>query len=600
MRELPTGMLPPQERERELSRRRLLRPHWIAAACALFGLALTARSAWSAQVEVTVPGVRIAAVEQPRSAQIQVPGAKITVTPGEAPAPVGDTLDLAGKWKFKGDWVESGLSEGWQKPEYDDAAWKELDVPGSWEEQGINTANPRWPPGKPEDGYNGYAWYRKHFTVPADWAGAATVIEFGAIDDYDWIYLNGQMVGSTTTGEPWEESREYSIPAGILKPGADNVIAVRVWDKSGSGGITEGPVLLRKEGAEPAAAPAHYAREMEDVVRVGGNVSIASDEKVNGDVVAIGGQADISGYVTGSVIAVGGNVYARSGSHIEGDAVTVGGRVEKADDAIIGGQQVTAGPVFGWKPGWHGRLWGRGRYGFFGGLLIWAFITLLAILLFRTRLEVMADALPLHPGRAAAYGLAGIALTPAALAAALVAQVFVIVVLAITIVGILAIPAVAVAMAAMVLAPGAVLLVGMAGVFLSLGRAATGQLGRPQMHPIWAAFVGVLLIAIAGLIPYIGPLVWITVIIFGFGVALMTGIGSSERYSYRNMRLRRRAEREENESAPSPAPPSKQPSSALTPPGQVAAPEQSAAGPAAEPPPADGAASQGPPPSDQR
>jgi hypothetical protein len=498
--------------------------------------------ALAAEVEVRAPGVRITATEQPQSAEVQVPGVKVTVQPGQQPAPVGNTLDLAGVWKFKGDWIESGLGEGWQKPEYDDTAWKDLQVPGSWEEQGINTPNPRWPSEEPDDGYNGYAWYRKHFTVPAGWAGVPVTIEFGAVDDYDWVYVNGQMVGSTTTGEPWGEPRGYDIPVGLLKPGADNVIAVRISDKSGQGGITEGPVLLRKKAAETAAAaPATYAREMEDVVRVGGSVAIAEDEKVNGDVVAIGGEADISGYVTGSVIAVGGNVYARSGSRIDGDAVTVGGRIEKADGAHIGGEQVTAGPGFGWwKPRWPGMLWGGGRYGFFGGLLIWAFIALLAVLLFRHRLEVMAEALPLHPGRAAAYGLVGFALTPAALATALVAEVFVIVVLAITIVGILLIPAVAVAMAAMILAPGALLLVGMSGVFLSLGRAAVGQLGRPETHPVWAAFVGVVLIAVAGLIPYVGPLVWLTVVIFGFGVALMTGIGSGERWSYRNMRRRRR------------------------------------------------------------
>ena len=566
---------------------------------ALAALVSMAQLALAAEVEVRAPGVKITATEQPESAEVQVPGVKVTVQPGQQPAPVGDTLDLAGVWKFKGDWIESGLGEGWQKPEYEDTAWKDLQVPGSWEEQGINTPNPRWPSEQPDDGYNGYAWYRKHFTVPADWAGVPVTIEFGAMDDYDWVYLNGQMVGSTTTGEPWGESRRYDIPVGLLKPGADNVIAVRISDKGGQGGITEGPVLLRKKGAETAAAaPATYAREMEDVVRVGGSVTIADDEKVNGDVVAIGGEADISGYVTGSVIAVGGNVYARSGSRIDGDAVTVGGRIEKADDAQIGGEQVTAGPGFGWKPQWPGMLWGGGRYGFFGGLLIWAFIALLAVLLFRHRLEVMAEALPLHPGRAAAYGLVGFALTPAALATALVAEIFVIVVLAITIVGILLIPAVAVAMVAMVLAPGALLLVGMSGVFLSLGRAAVGQLGRPETHPVWAAFLGVAIIAVAGLIPYVGHLVWLTVVIFGFGVALMTGVGSGERWSYRNMRRRRGGPQpEEAEPAemaapvalvPTPATPGETASAAATGPSAEAGSAGAAVEPVAEPPTAGG------------
>ena len=515
---------------------------------------------FTAEVEVQAPGVKITATERPESAQVQVPGATITVQPGQQPALVGDTLDLSGTWKFKGDWLESGLGEGWQKPEHDDTAWKDLQVPESWEEQGIVTSNPRWPSEKPDDGYNGYAWYRKHFSVPADWASLPLTIEFGAIDDYDWVYINGQMVGSTTTGDPWNEPRRYTIPLGLLKPGADNVIAVRVWDQSGSGGITEGPVTLSKAEPEeaPVEQPGRYTNVTREVVRIGGSVTIPENQKVNGDVVAVGGSADISGYVTGNVVAVGGSVRARSGSWIDGDAVAVGGGVEKAGDAHIGGQTVTAVPGIGWNLDWAKLLPGRlrGPGSFFTGLLVWAFISLLAVLLFRNRLEVMADALPLHPGRSAGYGLLGFAVTPAILATALAAQVFVIVVLAITIVGILAIPAVLLAIVGMVLAPGALLLVGMVGVFLSLGRALAAQLGRPDTSAVWAILIGVVVISVAGLIPWIGALVWLTVVIFGFGLALMTGIGSGERWSYREMRRRhRRARREEPEPAIEPTAP---------------------------------------------
>jgi len=497
----------------------------------------------------------------------------------QLPAPVGDVLDLSGAWKFKGDWLESGLAEGWQKPELDDTTWQDLQVPESWEEQGITTPNPRWPAEKPEDGYNGYAWYRKHFTVPADWAAAPLTIQFGAIDDYDWVYLNGQMVGSTTTGDPWNEPRRYTVPLGLLKPGADNVLAVRVWDKAGSGGITAGPVTLGKVAAEQAGAeaPGRYTNVTEQVVRIGGGVTIPENQKVNGDVVAIGGSADVSGYVTGDVVAVGGSVYARPGSWIEGDAVAVGGGIEKADDAHIGGDTVTAVPGIGWRPEWIRQLPKPfHRPGnFFAGLLVWAFITLLAALLFRNRLEVMAEALPLHPARAAGYGLLGFAVTPAVWITALVAELFVIAVLAITIVGILAIPAVALAMVAIVVAPFAVLLIGMAGVFLSLGRALAAQVGRPEANALWAALVGVLVICVAGLIPWVGVLVWATVVIFGFGLALMTGIGSGERWSYRGMRLRgRRGRREE----PQPAAVSTAAPAAVSP--QLAQPE---AGPPAEP-----------------
>jgi hypothetical protein len=531
---------------------------WIVWPSVLVLLIATAHFALAAEVEVQAPGVKISATDQPESAEAQVPGGTITVQPGQQPAPVGDTLDLSGTWKFKGDWLESGLGEGWQKPEHDDTAWKDLQVPQSWEEQGIATPNPRWPSQQPDDGYNGYAWYRKHFTVPADWVGVPLSIEFGAIDDYDWVYINGQMVGSTTSGDTWDQPRSYPIPLGLLKAGADNVIAIRVCDRGGSGGITEEPVVIRKGTAAEAAVqqPGRYTNTTREVVRIGGGVTIPDNQKVNGDVVAVGGSADISGYVTGNVVAVGGSVRARSGSWIDGDAVAVGGGVEKDEDAHIGGQTVTAVPGIGWNLDWVKLLRVRGPESFFTGLLVWAFISLLAVLLFRNRLEVMADALPLHPGRAAGYGLLGFAVTPAALLTALAAEVFVIVVLAITIIGILAIPAVLLAMVAMVLAPGALLLIGMAGVFLSLGRALAAQLGRPDTSPIWATLIGVLVVSVAGLIPWIGALVWVTVVIFGFGLALMTGIGSGERWSYRDMRRRgRRSPREEPQPLVQPAAP---------------------------------------------
>ncbi|MFB3882095.1 MAG: sugar-binding domain-containing protein [Armatimonadota bacterium] len=470
--------------------------------------------------------------------------------PTQPPA-VGDVIDLSGAWKFRGDWTEGGIAEGWQNPTYDDASWKELQVPASWESQGVTTSNPRWPTTEEGDGYNGYAWYRKHVTIPAQFAGTPVTIELGAIDDNDWTYVNGTLVGSMTSDDAAGEAREYTIPTDALRFGSDNVVAVRVLDKGGEGGIVDGPVQIRRGRTEEQGAPtpdgtgeerAQYTHESSDVVRMGSGVTIPADQKVVGDVVCIGGTADVYGYVTGSVVAVGGSVHARSGARIGGDAVAVGGQVEKEEGAIISGQTVTGMPAWKWR-----SEWARGlprpferHAGFFPGLLVWVFISLLAMLLLRRRLDVMADALPLHPGRAAGYGLAGIALSPAALITALLAEVFAIIVLIITIVGILAIPAVAMAMLAVVLAPAAVMLAGVAGVFLALGRAVLLQLHRPGAGPIWTLITGVFTVCLLGLIPVLGHLIWLTVAIFGFGVAIMTGVGSAERWSHRDLGWRRR------------------------------------------------------------
>jgi sialate O-acetylesterase len=79
------------------------------------------------------------------------------------------------------------------------------------------------------------------------------VLLIGKIDDIDQVYLNGTLVGSTgkfptkrseevNTGQEYDAFRGYFIPDGLLKKNQKNVIAVRVLDTGGAGGIYEGPV----------------------------------------------------------------------------------------------------------------------------------------------------------------------------------------------------------------------------------------------------------------------------------------------------------------------------------------------------------------------
>jgi hypothetical protein len=86
-----------------------------------------------------------------------------------------------------------------------------------------------------------------------------------------------------------------------------------------------------------------WDRERREVVRMGEDIVIDEDEKVIGDVVAIGGDCTIYGYVTGDVIAVGGSVSLMDGSVVKGDAVSVGGSVDSEDGAVLHGQEVSVG-----------------------------------------------------------------------------------------------------------------------------------------------------------------------------------------------------------------------------------------------------------------
>ncbi len=140
-------------------------------------------------------------------------------------------LNLRGDWKFK-----TGDKTEWADPKFDDSKWSEIYAPSAWEDEGY-------------DGYDGYAWYRKHFTISENWLSKDLVLNLGTIDDVDEVYVNGQCIGSTGSFPPnystaYNIERRYSISPIILKSDGDNVIAVRVYDNGGAGGITNGRLGL--------------------------------------------------------------------------------------------------------------------------------------------------------------------------------------------------------------------------------------------------------------------------------------------------------------------------------------------------------------------
>jgi len=85
---------------------------------------------------------------------------------------------------------------------------------------------------------DGEAVFRKEIVVPGNQAGKDMILAIGALDDFDHIYFNGVEVGHTdikTAG--WQQApRSYVVPGKLVKTGR-NVIAVRLFDRFGSGGF---------------------------------------------------------------------------------------------------------------------------------------------------------------------------------------------------------------------------------------------------------------------------------------------------------------------------------------------------------------------------
>ncbi|MEM8893773.1 MAG: beta galactosidase jelly roll domain-containing protein [Bacteroidota bacterium] len=140
-------------------------------------------------------------------------------------------LSLRGYWKFT-----IGDDMKYANQSYDDSNWEDIYAPAHWEEEGFH-------------GYDGYAWYRKHFDGSSIEGLKNVVLNLGYIDDVDYVYVNGNFVGYSGNFPPnfhtaWTALREYNIPIEYLNPDGDNVIAVRVYDTTQGGGIISGSIGL--------------------------------------------------------------------------------------------------------------------------------------------------------------------------------------------------------------------------------------------------------------------------------------------------------------------------------------------------------------------
>jgi sialate O-acetylesterase len=126
--------------------------------------------------------------------------------------------------------VDPGSKPGamWSAADLDTADWKTMTLPTLWENAGY-----------PD--FDGIVWFRRSFELPENWDGGDVELHLGAADDIDTTWINGKQVGATIG---WSLPRVYRAPGNLLKRGA-NVIAVRVLDTGGGGGLYGGDDAMR-------------------------------------------------------------------------------------------------------------------------------------------------------------------------------------------------------------------------------------------------------------------------------------------------------------------------------------------------------------------
>lgn len=124
-------------------------------------------------------------------------------------------------------------ASNWATRDADVAKWNTIRVPGEWDASGVVGLS----------NFDGIALLRHEIEVPAEWTGHDLKLSLGNVDDNDVTYWNGVQVGSSNGAN---SNRQYTIPAAQVRAGR-NIIAVRVTDTGGNGGLTSSPETLRLE-----------------------------------------------------------------------------------------------------------------------------------------------------------------------------------------------------------------------------------------------------------------------------------------------------------------------------------------------------------------
>jgi len=132
---------------------------------------------------------------------------------------------VTGEWRFR-----KGDDTAWKAPDLDDSRWQSVTLPGTWERHSNYTEN------------DVYGWYRRHIDIPAECRGRDFDLLLGCIDDVDETFLNGQRIGGTGSFPPdyrtaYNAQRRYRIPASLVRGDGSDMLAVRVFDRAGEGGL---------------------------------------------------------------------------------------------------------------------------------------------------------------------------------------------------------------------------------------------------------------------------------------------------------------------------------------------------------------------------
>jgi beta-glucuronidase len=124
---------------------------------------------------------------------------------------------MGGQWFYRADPGGNGASQGFASSP-SNAGWTAVTVPNAWNAKDYSDASFA----------GGVGWYRKSFHLPSAARRLSWVVRFESVNYRSKVYLNGRLIGKNTGAYlPFE----IRLPAGLLKRGGTNLLAIRVDDR---------------------------------------------------------------------------------------------------------------------------------------------------------------------------------------------------------------------------------------------------------------------------------------------------------------------------------------------------------------------------------
>lgn len=192
-----------------------------------------------------------------------------TARPALCPRGKEVLAELPAEWWFKTEpdnvlFQYADTYSGWTnngRPNLDEAeaGWNRLAVGRAWEEQGVP--------------YNGSAWYRVRCMPPAASEGRRLWLAFGGVANQASVFAAPVGMPMRRLGNGRDSAPFLVEATGAFLPGRETLVAIRVINPDGPGGILSAVTLLGLEGEKPyQAAPGRYAVLDLDFSRISGRI----------------------------------------------------------------------------------------------------------------------------------------------------------------------------------------------------------------------------------------------------------------------------------------------------------------------------------------